>query len=192
MTGRRMLAGFVLLLAAATAAGCAQEVAGTGTLASDARIGGGGGPTGSPSPSPSPTSEPTDTPSATPSATSTSGPSPVCQALDEPAVEAAFGTSVTLSRSQSSGCQIRADDGRSAVVAVFDYLTLSEYKKPGSTDLQVGVHPAIRTSTTIIYVARSKEPTSPGLLAAYFGGMGEGGDAIAVKLLEQLLKTYSK
>lgn len=189
MTGRRTLAGFTLLLAAATAAGCAQVVPGNGTLAADAQVA--GDPTGSASPSP--TAQPTDTPTSTPSSSPGSGgTSPVCQALDESAIEDAFGTSVTLVRSQSTGCRIRADDGRSAIVAVFDYLRLSEYRKPGTTDLQVGGHPAVRTATTIIYVARSKQPDTPGLLAAYFGGLGQGGDALAVKLLEQLLTKYAK
>ncbi len=113
-------------------------------------------------------------------------------ALDKAAVEAAIGTSVTFSRSQSSGCQIRADDGRSMIVAVFDYLKLTSYKRSGSTDLTVGGYPAVRTSSTIIYVARSKDPAASGLLAAYFSGLREGGDPIATKVLELLIPKYKK
>jgi len=194
MTARRILVGFALLTAAAGAAACAQVVPGTGTIAADARAG--GDPTGSSSPSSSPSSgDSTESPSSSspsPSSSSSGGTSPVCQALDKGAVEDAFGTSVTFNRSQSSGCQIRADDGRSMIVAVFDYLTLSEYKKAGSTELEVGGHPAIRTSTTIIYVGRSKDPDAEGLLAAYFSGLRDSGDAIAVKVLAQLIQKYAK
>jgi hypothetical protein len=196
MTARRLLAGLALLLAVPTAAACAQVVPGTGTLAADAQTGGGGEPTGSSSPSP--TKEPTSTsesssmPSPSPSGSGSGGTSPVCQAMDKGAVEAAIGTSVTFSRSQSSGCQIRADDGRSLIVAVFDYLTLAEYKKPGNTDLTVGGHPATRSPSTIIYVGRSMNASDAGLLAAYFSGLGDNGDSIAVKVLEQLVKKFSK
>jgi ABC-type phosphate transport system substrate-binding protein len=191
MTARRILAGFALLMAAAGAAACAQVVPGTGTIAADARAGG-GGPTGSSSPSSTDSTESTSPSSPSPSPSGSGGTSPVCQALDEGAVEEAFGTSVTFSRSQSSGCQIRADDGRSMIVAVFDYLKLSEYKKAGTTQLEVGGYPAIRTTTTIIYVGRSMDPDTEGLLAAYFSGLRDGGDAIAVKVLEQLIKKYAK
>ena len=78
------------------------------------------------------------------------------------------------------------------IVAVFDYLKLSEYKRPGSTELTVGGYPAVRTSTTIIYVGRSKDPQAQGLLAAYFSGLREGGDPIAIKVLELLIPTYAK
>ena len=44
------------------------------------------------------------------------------------------------------------------IVAVFDYLKLSEYKKPDTTDLTVAGHPAVKTPTTIIYVARGTNP----------------------------------
>lgn len=196
MTARRILAGFALLLAASAAAACAQVVPGTGTIAADARVG--GGPTSSSSPSASPTASPTgdstessSSSSPSPSA-SASGVSPVCQALDKAAVESAFGTTVTFGRSQSSGCQIRAGDGRSMIVAVFDYLKLSEYKRAGNTDLKVGGYPAVRTSTTIIYVGRSMDPAAAGLLAAYFSGLRDGGEAIAVKVLEQLITKYAK
>lgn len=195
MTARRILAGFALLMAAAGAVACAQVVPGTGTIAADARAGG-GSPSGSSSPSSSPSSsdstESSSSSSPSPSSSGSAGTSPVCQALDKGAVEDAFGTSVTFGRSQSSGCQIRADDGRSLIVAVFDYLQLSEYKKAGTTDLEVGGYPAIRTSTTIIYVGRSMDPNAEGLLAAYFSGLREGGDAVAVKVLEQLIKRYAR
>jgi hypothetical protein len=194
MTARRILTGLALLLTATGAAGCAREIPGTGTIAADARL----GPqtTAGPSPTDSPTGSPSadpSSPSASPSPSSTGGgTSAVCQALDEAALEEAFGTTVTLSRSQNTGCQVRASDGRSAIVAVFDYLTLTEYKRSGSTELSVGGHPALRTSTTIIYVARSRDPSAEGLLAAYFSGLGDEGDKLAVTMLEQLLGRYSK
>ena len=193
MTARRILAGLALLLAAPTAAGCAQVVPGSGTIAADAQVGTGGEPTGSASPAP--TDEPTSSSgsSPTPSGSASAGEtSPVCQALDKGAVESAFGTSVTFSRSQSSGCQIRGDDGRSMIVAVFDYLKLTEYKRPGSTELTVGGYPAVRTSTTIIYVGRSKDPAAAGLLAAYFSGLRDGGEPVATKVLGLLIPKYKK
>lgn len=189
MTARRVLGAIALLLAMASTAACAQEIAGTGTLASDVQTGGG---TASNSPSASPTD---DGGSGSPTATGSSGgsgTSPVCDALDKSAIETAFGSSVTFARSQSSGCQIRADDGRSMILAVFDYLTLAEYKKSGNTDLTIGGHPATRTPSTIMYVARSMNPSDAGLLAAYFSGLGDNGDPIAVKVLEQLVKKFSK
>lgn len=191
MTARRILAGLALLLAVPTVVACAEVVPGSGTIAADAQVGG-GGPTGSSAPAP--TDEPTSSAtSPSPSAPgSDGGTSPVCQALDKAAVESAFGTSVTFGRSQSSGCQLRADDGRSMIVAVFDYLKLSEYKKAGSTELTIGGHPAVRTSTTIIYVGRSKDPQAPGLLAAYFSGLRDGGYPIAIKVLELLIPKYAK
>ena len=193
MTARRILAGLALLLVVPTVVACAQVVPGSGTIAADAQVGG-GGPTGSATPTP--TDEPTSSsssPSSSPSGSdSGDDTSPVCQALDKAAVEAAFGTSVTFRRSQSSGCQLRADDGRSMIVAVFDYLKLSEYKKPGSTELAIGGYPAVRTSTTIIYVGRSKDPQAPGLLAAYFSGLRDGGDPLATKVLELLIPKYAR
>lgn len=199
MTARRILAGGALLLAACTTAACAQVVSGTGTVASDVQAGGGGlgtpTATGSaPTPTESSSSSSSSSPSGTsaPTGSGSSDPSPVCQALDKSAVETAFGTGVTFGRSSSSGCQIRADDGRSMIVAVFDYLKLSEYKKPGSTDITVGGNPAVRTSTTIIYVARGKDPAAAGLIAAYFAGLRDGGDAIATKVLEQVVPKFPK
>jgi hypothetical protein len=184
-----MLVALALLLAATGAVACAQVVPGNGTLAADARSG--GRPTASSSPSPTESSSPSSS-SSSPSPSTSGGTSPVCQALDEAAVESAFGAGVTLSRSQSSGCQIRADDGRSMIVAVFDYLTLSEYEKADSTKLKVGGYPAIRTTSTIIYVGRSMDPAAEGLLAGYFSGLRDGGDTIAVKVLEQLIAKYHK
>lgn len=195
MTARRILGAIALLLAMVTTAGCAQQIAGTGAIASDVQTGGGGTGTATPTSSPSPTDDGDDTSSSTPTSSpsgSGSETSPVCQALDKSAVEAAFGSSVTFARSQSSGCQIRASDGRSMIAAVFDYLTLAEYKKAGNTDLTVGGHPATRTPSTIIYVGRSMNPSDAGLIAAYFSGLGDNGDTIAVKVLEQLVKKYSK
>jgi hypothetical protein len=195
MTARRILAGAALLLAACTTAACAQVVAGTGTVASDVQ---GGEVTGSPTGSaPTPTeSSSTSTSSSTPSPSSSGddsgNPSPVCQAMNQSAVESLFGTGVSFGRSSSSGCQIKADDGRSMIVAVFDYLKLTEYKKADTTDLTVAGHPAVKTSTTIIYVARSTDPSANGLVAAYFAGLRDGGDVIAAKVLELVVPKYSK
>lgn len=176
MTARRTLAGLALLLAVPAAAACARVVPGSGTLADDVQV---AGPTGSSAPSPS-------------ASGSVARTSPVCEALDQDAVESAFGTSVTFGRSQGSGCQIRADDGRSMVVAVFDYLKLSEYRRPDSTELTVGGYPAVRTSATILYVGRSKDPAAAGLLAAYFGGLRDGGEPIATRVLELLIPQYAR
>lgn len=194
MTARRILGAITLLLATAMTTACAQQIAGSGTIAADVQTGGGGTMSDSPTSSPSPSDEPDDSasPSPSPSGSGGSQTSPVCQALDKGAVEDAFGSTVTFARSQSSGCQIRAEDGRSMIVAVFDYLTLAEYKKPGNTDLTVGGHPATRTPSTIIYVGRSKNPADAGLLAAYFSALGDNGETVAVKVLELLLPKYSK
>jgi hypothetical protein len=204
MTARRILAGLALLIAACTTAACAQVVSGTGTVASDVQSGGGG--LGTPSPSgsmstPDETESSSSSSSSMPSTSSSSSssgggsddPSPVCQALDKSAVQSAFGGSeVTFGRSSSSGCQIRAADGRSMIVAVFDYLKLTEYKKADSTDLTVAGNPAVKTATTIIYVARGKDPNAAGLIAAYFAGLRDGGDAIAVKVLEMVVPKFPK
>lgn len=197
MTARRILAGVALLLAACTTAACAQVVSGTGTVASDVQAGGGGlgTPTATGStPSPTETSSSSSSSSPSPSSTGSGSddPSPVCQALDKSAVETAFGTGVSFGRSSSSGCQIRGDDGRSMIVAVFDYLKLSEYKKAGSTDITVGGNPAVRTQSTIIYVARGKDPNAAGLIAAYFAGLRDGGDAVATKILEMVVPKFPK
>lgn len=198
MTARRILAGLALLFAACTTAACAQVVSGTGTVASDVQSGGGGitsSPTAtgaSPSPTDTMTSTSSPSPTSSSSGSGTDAPSPVCLALDKSAVETAFGTGVTFGRSSSSGCQIRADDGRSMIIAVFDYLKLSEYKKADSTDLTVAGHPAVRTSTTIIYVARGSSPDAAGLIAAYFAGLRDGGDAIATKVLELVVPKFPK
>jgi hypothetical protein len=197
MTARRMLAGLGLLLAACTTAACAQVVSGTGSAAADiqAQI------TASPSGSPTSTEDSSSAPS-TPSSSSSDDDdngggssddtSPVCQALDKSAVETAFGSSVSFGRSSSSGCKIEAEDGRSMIVAVFDYLKLSEYKKGDTTDLTVAGHPALKTPTTIIYVSRSNSPDAAGLIAAYFAGLRDGGDAIATKVLEQVVPKFPK
>jgi hypothetical protein len=197
MTARQVLAGLGLLLAVCTTAACAQVVSGTGSAAPDLQ----GQITASPSGSPTSSA---DSSSPGPSAASSSdsggdenggsgeGTSPVCQALDKSAVESAFGTSVSFGRSSSSGCQIEAADGRSMIVAVFDYLKLSEYKKPDTTDLTVAGNPAVKTPTTIIYVARSTNPDTPGLIAAYFAGLRDGGDVIATKILEQVVPKFPK
>jgi hypothetical protein len=199
MTARRLLAGLGLLLAACTTAACAQVVSGTGSAAPDIQ----GQVTASPSGSPTSSDDSSSSsPSASASSSSDSGgddnggggddTSPVCQALDKSAVESAFGSSVSFGRSSSSGCKIEAEDGRSMIVAVFDYLKLSEYKKPDTTDLTVAGHPAVKTSTTIIYVARSSNPDAAGLVAAYYAGLRDGGDVIATKILEQVVPKFPK
>jgi hypothetical protein len=198
MTARRMLAGLGLLLAACTTAACAQVVSGTGSVAPDVQ----GQVTASPSGSPTSSDDPSasSSPSASASSSDSGGDdnggggdtSAVCQALDKSAVESAFGSSVSFGRSSSSGCQIEAQDGRSMIIAVFDYLKLSEYKKPDTTDLTVADHPAVKTPTTIIYVARSTNPDAPGIIAAYFAGLRDGGDAIATKILEQVVPKFPK
>ena len=198
MTARRVLAGLGLLLAAYTTSGCAQVVSGTGSAAPDIQ----GQVTASPSGSPTPSD---DSPSSSPSASGASSSdgggddngggddtSAVCQSLDKSAIESAFGTSVSFGRSSSSGCQIEAADGRSMIVAVFDYLKLSQYKKPDTTDLTVAGHPAVKTPTTIIYVARGTDPDAAGLIAAYFAGLRDGGDVIATKILEQVVPKFPK
>jgi hypothetical protein len=198
MTARRVLAGLGLLLAACTTAACAQVVSGTGSAAPDIQ----GQVTASPSASPTSSGDsPSSSPSPSAASSADSGgddngggddTSPVCQALDKSAVESAFGTSVSFGRSSSSGCQIEAADGRSMIVAVFDYLKLSEYKKPDTTDLTVAGHPAVKTPTTIIYVARGTDPDAAGLIAAYFAGLRDGGDVIATKILEQVVPKFPK
>ena len=199
MTARRVLAGLGLLLAACTTAACAQVVTGTGAAAPDVQ----GQVTASPSGSPTPSedSPSSSSPSASVSSSSDGGDdnggggddtSPVCQALDKSAVESAFGSSVSFGRSSSSGCQIEAEDGRSMIVAVFDYLKLSEYKKPDTTELTVAGHPAVKTPTTIIYVARGTNPVAAGIVAAYFAGLRDGGDAVATKILEQVVPKFPK
>jgi hypothetical protein len=194
-----MLAGLGLLLAACTTAACAQVVSGTGSAAPDIQ----GQVTASPSGSPTSSGDSSSSSPSTSASSSSDGggddnggggddTSPVCEALDKSAVESAFGSSVSFGRSSSSGCQIEAQDGRSMIVAVFDYLKLSEYKKPDTTDLTVAGHPAVKTSTTIIYVARSNNPDAAGLVAAYFAGLRDGGDAIAAKILEQVVPKFPK
>jgi hypothetical protein len=199
MTARRVLAGLGLLLVACTTAACAQVVSGAGSAAPDVQSQESASPSGSPTPSDDPSSS--SSPSASASSSSDGGDdngggsndtSPVCQALDKSAVESAFGSSVSFGRSSSSGCQIEAEDGRSMIVAVFDYLKLSEYKKPDTTELTVAGHPAVKTPTTIIYVARGANPDAAGIVAAYFAGLRDGGDTIATKILEQVVPKFPK
>lgn len=198
MTARRILAGSALLLAACTTAACAQVVSGTGTVASDVQ--GGSSITSSPSASPSSTDDSSSDPSTTassPSASSSSSSgssdtSPVCQALNKSTVEDLFGTTVSFGRSSSSGCQLQAEDGRSMIIAVFDYLKLSEYKKAGTTDITVAGHPGVKTPSTIIYVSRGMSPDTNGLVAAYFAGLRDSGDKIAPKILEMVVPKFAK
>jgi hypothetical protein len=201
MTARRMLAGLGLLLAACTTAACAQVVSGSGSADPDiqSRI------TASPTDAPTSSDDSSSAPSTSSSSSdsddngddnnsggSSGDTSAVCQALDKSAVESAFGGSVSFGRSSSSGCQIEAQDGRSMIIAIFDYLKLSEYKKGDTTDLTVAGHPGLKTATTIIYVSRSTSPDSPGLIATYFAGLRDGGDTIATKVLEQVVPKFSK
>lgn len=198
MTARRILAGLALLLAACTTAACAQVVTGSGSAAPDLQGGTitasptGSAPTDSSSPASSPSASSSDDNGTGSGGNGSDSPSPVCQALDKSAIESAFGSSVSFGRSSSSGCQIEAEDGRSMIVAVFDYLKLSEYKKPDTTDLTVAGHPALKTPTTIIYVSRTTNSDSAGLVAAYFAGLRDGGDAIATKVLEQVVPKFAK
>ena len=205
MTARRMLAGLGLLLAACATAACAQVVTGTGSAAPGIQ-----GQVARAVRLPTSSDDPSSSSSPSPSASSSSDSagddngsggnngggrddtSAVCQALDKSAVESAFGSSVSFGRSSSSGCQIEAQDGRSMIVAVFDYLKLSEYKKPDTTDLTVAGHPAVKTPTTIIYVARSANPDAAGIVAAYYAGLRDGGDAVATKILEQVVPKFPK
>jgi hypothetical protein len=197
MTARQILAGSALLLAACTTAACAQVVPGTGTVAADVQ--GGSSITSSPSASASSTDDSSSDPSSSassPSSSSSGGgsddTSPVCQALNKSTVEGLFGTTVSFGRSSSSGCQLQAEDGRSMIIAVFDYLKLSEYKKAGTTDLTVAGHPGVKTSTTIIYVSRGSSADTNGLVAAYFAGLRDGGDKLAAKILEMVVPKFAK
>jgi len=189
MVARRVLAALAALLAAGVVAGCAKTVSGRGTLAEDA-----GQPTGRPTATSSPSKSPSGSPSASPDASQSSddGTNQVCKALDKAAVEKAFGGSVSFKDSQQTGCQVIADSGDSMIVAVFDYLTLAEYKHGSFKDVTVGGHPGLRTDSNIIYVARSQNPSDEGLLAAYFSGLGSNGVQIATAMLEQLLRKYAK
>jgi hypothetical protein len=211
MVARRTLALLVALITAAFVAGCAQTVTGHASFADSA--GGGGTPTSSDSSSPSTDSSSSDgsgssSPDTTDStdssgstdtssgSTDSSGSddgdkSDVCGALDKGEVERLLGGSVTLKKSQSTGCQVTSSNGKSLIVAVFDFLTLAEYKKGTFTNLKVGGHPAIRTDSNIIYCARSTNPADDGLLAAYYSGLGDNGQ-VASALLAQLLKKYSR
>jgi hypothetical protein len=198
MTARRILAGCALLLAACTTAACAQVVTGTGTVAADVQ--GGGSIKSSPSASASSTDDSSSDPSTSASSPSSSSSSSsgsddtsaVCKALNKSTVESLFGTTVSFGRSSSSGCQLQAEDGRSMIIAVFDYLKLSEYKKADTTDLSVAGHPGVKTSTTIIYVSRGSSADTNGLVAAYFAGLRDGGDKLAAKILEMVVPKFAK
>jgi hypothetical protein len=189
---RRVLALLAALSAAALVAGCAKTVAGRASFAGGAVP----APTQSPAESDKPTTEPSETESTSESSSSSSSgtddANAVCSALDKGEVEKLLGSSVTLKQSQTTGCQVTASNGKSLIVAVFDFLTLNEYKKEQFQNLKVGGHPAIRTDSNIIYVARSNNPADEGLLAAYYSGLGDGGDNVAAALLAQLLKKYAK
>jgi hypothetical protein len=198
MVARRVLAFLAALFTAALVAGCAKTVTGRASFAEGA-AGPGPSATSSDSPTSSSSDSPSDSPSESPSESDSSSgsssgddTSAVCAALDKAEVERLIGSSVTLKQSQSTGCQVSASNGKSLIVAVFDFLTLSEYKKGQFRDLRVGGHPGIRTDSNIIYVARSSDPAAEGLLAAYYSGLGDGGDSIAAALLAQLLKKYAK
>jgi hypothetical protein len=196
MVARRVVAFFAALFAAALVAGCAKTVSGQGTYAEGSSV----QPTSTDDTSTDgPTDEPstgsTDSSSSSDDGGSSGGDddtNAVCSALDKGEVERLLGSSVTLKQSQSTGCQITASNGKSLIVAVFDFLTLAEYKKGQYSDLRVGGHPAIRTDSNIIYVARSADPAAEGLLAAYYSGLGGSGDNIASSLLAELLKKYAK
>jgi predicted small secreted protein len=193
MVARRALAALAALLAAGIVAGCANTISGRGTLAEDA-----GQPTGVPtaasSPSESPSGSRSASASGSPNASQSSddGTNEVCQALDKTAVEKAFGTSVSFKDSQQTGCQIIAASGDSMIVAVFDFLTLAEYRHGSFKDLTLGGHPGLRTDSNIIYVARSQNPSDEGLLAAYFSGLSSNGEQIATSMLELLLEKYTR
>jgi hypothetical protein len=193
MVARRALAALAVLVAALSVAGCAKTISGRGSLAEEAAP---AGPTATESPS---GSSPESGSSSRSPSESPADPSPaggdlneVCRALDKDAVETTFGTSVTLKDSQQTGCQIAAENGDSMIVAVFEFLTLAEYKHGSFKNLTVGGHPALRTDSNIIYVARSRRPSDEGLLAAYFSGLGSNGERIATSMLELLLKKYAK
>jgi hypothetical protein len=190
MVGRRAVATLAVLLAAAFVPGCAKTVTGRGTLAEDAVRPGGGGPTSTEPPSSS--GSPSVSPTGPGSSPAGDGTNEVCQALEKDAVEKAFGASVSLEDSQTTGCQIAAENGNSMIVAVFDFLTLAEYKRGSFTELTVAGHPGVRTNSNIIYVGRSQSPSDEGLLAAYFSGLGTDGERIATAVLELLLGKFSK
>ncbi len=187
MVARRALAAVAVLLAAAVAVGCSKTISGRGTLAEDSAQP--ASPTATSSSSESPSQSPSGSSSASPS---DGGTNEVCKALDQDAAEKTFGGPVSFKDSQQTGCQIIAENGDSMIVAVFDFLTLAEYKHGSFKDLTVAGHPALRTESNIIYVARSQSGSDQGLLAAYFSGLGADGEKIATAMLEQLLKKYAK
>ena len=177
---------FLLAVVAATAllaGGCVRSVAGNGTMAegssvlvpptdSAASTGAAGGATGSDAAS--------------------SGTSAVCQVLDKAKLAKVFDETVTLGRSQSSGCVITGSAGRSMIVAVFDALRLADYKRGTYATLTVTGHQAVRTTTDILYVARATSGDTSGLVAVYFSGMGADGVAAATVVASQLLEKFGK
>lgn len=190
MVGRRAVATLAVLLAATFVAGCRETITGRGTLAEDAMRPGGGGSTSTESPSTGGSSS--ASPAGPESSSGGEGTNEVCQALEKSAVEKAFGASVSFEDSQTTGCQIAAENGNSMIVAVFDFLTLAEYKRGSFNELTVAGHPGVRTDSNIIYVGRSQNPADAGLLAAYFSGLGTDGERIATAVLELLLGKFSK
>jgi hypothetical protein len=189
MVARRTLAALAVVFVALLGAGCTETIAGSGSLAADATVP--VGPTETGEPTSGPTSEPTASPTSESTGGGSGGSNEVCAALDKAQVEAAFGGSVTLDPELSGSCRIAASDGRSMILGVYDNLTLAQYKIGNYSNLSVGGHPGIKTKT-IIYVSRSTSPTSPGMVAAYFAGLGDNGDPIAKNLLGQLLKKFSR
>lgn len=189
MVGRRAVAILAVLLAATFSAGCGRTITGRGTLAEDA-VRPGGGHTSAESPSPGDSASAPPPGSESPSGGEDTN--EVCRALEKDAVEKAFGASVSLADSQTTGCQITAENGTSMIVAVFDFLTLDEYKRGSFSDLTVAGHPGVRTGSNIIYVGRSQNPSEEGLLAAYFSGLGADGERIATAVLALLLGKFSK
>jgi hypothetical protein len=197
MVARRWVATLALLSVAFLGAGCAKEIGGNGSpdQAVSGQGGGDDGLNGSGTAAPSTAPAPV-TPSGGSGGSGGSGDSDdgetseVCAALDKSAVDKAFGSSVRLERSQSSGCRIVAADNRSMIVAVFDALTLTEYKRGKYTNVTISGHPGVRTSADIMYVSRGTSPSSRGLLAAYYSGLGDTGTSIATVLMTQLVAKY--
>ncbi len=143
MVARRALAAVAVLLAAAVAVGCSKTISGRGTLAEDSAQP--ASPTATSSSSESPSQSPSGSSSASPS---DGGTNEVCKALDQDAAEKTFGGPVSFKDSQQTGCQIIAENGDSMIVAVFDFLTLAEYKHGSFKDLTVAGHPRCAPSPT--------------------------------------------
>ena len=179
---RRLLPAFLLaavLLGTALLSGCTRDVGGSGAPAEDRSV----------------LLLPSGSAAASqPGAGSKSGPTAtaVCAALDKAKLKKLFGSDVQLAQSQSSGCVITATDGRAMTVAVFDALRLTNYQQGQYTSLTVSSHPAIRTTSDILYVALTSSRDAPGLIAAYFSGMGTDGNADAATITAQLLEKFGK